>query len=400
MTKALIIGGGIAGTVTAIALRRAGVRATVHEAYGRTSDGVGAFLTLAVNGIDALDALGLRTLLRGRTFDTPRMEFFNGNGRALGGLPVGGELPDGSGAVTVSRSDLYIALRDEAVRQGVQVEYGKRLTGARREGEGVRAEFADGSSATGDLLIGADGLRSTVRYLIDPAAPKATYQGLLNTVGTARGVDLGLRPGTVNMVFGKRSFFAYFPHPDGDTWWWANPPAPKEPTAADLAAATDAEIKARLLGMFSADRTPATRLIEASEDIVRPYPTYYFPRVPVWHRDRMIIVGDAAHATPPAAGQGASMALEDAVTLAKCLRDNEDVDLAFGRYESVRRERVEAIVAMGERNGGGKKSPGTVGRVLRDVFLARRFRALAASGVDPGRWAWDHHLDWESPVPA
>lgn len=304
MAKALIIGGGIAGPVTAVALARAGIESTVYEAYDRTSEGVGAFLTLAVNGLSVLRSVGLGNLLQDKAFATPRVSFQNGNGRRLGELSLGGELPDGTGCQTVSRSDLYIALRDKATERGIRTEYGKRLTAARRTEQGVRAEFADGTHAEADLLR-----------------------------------------------------------------------------------------------LFGADRTPATRLIEASTNIVRPYSTYYFPSVPTWHRDRMIIIGDAAHATSPAAGQGASMALEDAITLAKCLRDKNSIADSFRAYESLRRERVEAVVQQGKRNGSNK-NPGPVARVLRDVFVARAFRKMAAAEEDPQRWMWDHHIDWDAPVSA
>ncbi|SFQ04667.1 2-polyprenyl-6-methoxyphenol hydroxylase [Amycolatopsis arida] len=397
MTRALIIGGGIAGPVTAIALRRAGIESTVYEAYDRGAEGAGAYLTLAVNGLDALGAVGLKELVQDLGFATPRVRFTNGNGRDLGGFSLGGPLPDGTVCRTILRSDVYLALRDEAVRQGVPIEYGKRLVAAVRTGDGVRATFADGSEAHGDLLVGADGLHSTVRRIIDPDAPRATYQGLLNTAGIAHGVDVDAEPGEVRMVFGKRCFFSYVPHPDGEVWWFANPVRRGEPGDAELRRIR-AGFRKELLDLFAVDRTPAVELIEASPRIHPPYGTYYFPRVPLWHRDRMIVIGDAAHAASPAAGQGAAMAMEDAVVLAKSLRDAPGIDEAFAGYEAARRERVEAVVAQGARNGGNK-TVGPLGRILRDFFVARTFRGQAATGTDAQRWMWDHHIEWDAPAP-
>ncbi|WP_216211791.1 FAD-dependent oxidoreductase [Amycolatopsis aidingensis] len=399
MTRALIIGGGIAGTVTAIALREAGLEPVVHEAYGRTADGVGAFLSLAVNGLDALDAVGLKGPVWEQGFDTPDFAFYNGNGKRLGEIAGKSALPDGTVMRTVLRADLYRVLRDEAERRGIRVEYGKRLTGASGTGTGVRAEFADGSHAEGDLLVGADGLHSRVRGIIDPQAPGPHYLGLLNTGGHARGVTVDGRPGTAYMIFGKRCFFCYLPHPDGSVWWFANPPRRDEPGKAELDAITDERWRAELVRLAAVDKGPARAIIEASTHVYRPWPTYDFPSVPNWYRDRMIIIGDAAHATSPASGQGASMAMEDAVTLARCLRDLEGVPAAFARYEQLRRERVEAIVAQGRRNTTAK-TPGPVGRLVRDFFIAKEFKKFTANPEDPQRWMWDHHIDWSTPVAA
>ncbi len=101
------------------------------------------------------------------------MRISSGSGRKLGELPYGTGLSDGLVSRTVKRADLYRALRDEAREAGARFEFGKRLKTAETTRHGVRAEFADGTSTTGDLLIGADGLRSRTRELIDPDAAGA-----------------------------------------------------------------------------------------------------------------------------------------------------------------------------------------------------------------------------------
>jgi FAD-dependent urate hydroxylase len=390
--KALIIGGGMAGPVTAIALRKAGIDATVYEAYDRGADGVGAFLSLAVNGMAALRELDLHDLVRGKGFDTPTM-VAEMDGRQLVEFSFGAPLPDGTHNQTITRADLYGVLRDEAVRRGVPIEYGKRLVSAESTSDGVVATFADGT-ATGDLLIGADGLRSVARTIIDPSAPAPRYVPLLNAGGYARGVELAGEPGVMHMFFGRRCFFSYVKRPDGEVWWFANPPQPEELSASDLAAITPEQWRAKLRDLFAGDDLPALRVIDATEHIFAGWNTYDFPTVPVWHRDRMIIIGDAAHATSPASGQGASMALEDAVTLAKCLRDLPDVPAAFAAYENLRRERVERVVAQGKRNGDGK-AMGRIGRLLLPLI----FKLVARSASKNG-WLYDHRIDWNERVPA
>jgi 2-polyprenyl-6-methoxyphenol hydroxylase-like FAD-dependent oxidoreductase len=389
----MIIGGGIAGPVTAMALQKAGLEPVVYEAYGRGADGVGAFLTLAPNGIEALAVLGLDRLVAGLGMDTRRMRMISGGGKVLADFSNGGETSFGMPSQTLKRADLYGALRDEALSRGVRVEYGKRLADAHLDRGGVRAVFEDGSTASGDVLIGADGLHSRTRKIIDPHAPKARYVGLLNTGGFAKGLSIDAEPGTFYMIFGRRCFFGYQVSPDGQVWWFANPGRRVDPTPAELAAITPEQWRAELNDLFKDDAGPILPLIAATDHIIAGWSTYDFPTVPKWRNERMVIIGDAAHATSPSSGQGASMAAEDAVVLAKCLRDVPDPAKAFEAYEGVRRKRVEKIVAAGKRNGSGK-APGPVGRVIRDLMLPPVMRRLAKS--DALRKMYEYPIDWES----
>ncbi|HEX6683282.1 MAG TPA: FAD-dependent monooxygenase [Candidatus Limnocylindrales bacterium] len=385
--KALIIGGGIAGPVTAMALRCAGLEAVVYEAYGRGSDGVGAFLTLAPNGLAALRELDLYDTVSGLGMQSPRMRITNAKGKLLADFATPSR--------TLKRADLYAALRDEAVRRGVQIEYGKRLTDAFVEGDGVTANFEDGTTAAGDLLIGADGLRSRTRTLIDPDAPRARHIGLLNTGGFASGVKVPGKPGVQHFIFGRRCFFGYLVHPNGEVWWFANPPSPKEPTQAELAAITPSQWRARLLDLFATDTGPMLQIIEATEHIFPGWNTYDFPTVPRWSNDRMVLVGDAAHATSPSSGQGASMAIEDAVVLGQCLRDATSIPGAFATFERLRRTRVEKVVAQGKRNGSGK-APGLVGAFMRDLVMPVMMRQLEKRNALG--WISDFRIRWDDKV--
>ncbi len=395
--KALIIGGGIAGTVAALALKKAGLEPVIYESFDRGADGVGAFLTLAVNGIHALSAVDIDAARLGG-FETPRLALHLGDGRKLAEFPFGPALPGGGVARTISRSELYTGLRDEAVKRGVCVEYGKRLVEARASaGGGVTARFADGTKASGDLLVGADGLHSRVREIIDPGAPRASYVGLLNVGGVARGIRAPGPLGTMQMFFGKRCFFAYVPHPNGDVLWFANPFRRREPTKSELAAISPDQWRNDLLELFAKDATPALAIIRATPELIAGWSTYDFPTVPHWHAGRMIIIGDAAHAASPSSGQGASMAIEDAVVLAQCLRDANRIETAFATYESLRRERVERVVAQGRRNGSGK-TPGTFGRVIRDVFLRMMFGRGGGRAAQSTQWIFEQRVDWLRPA--
>lgn len=390
--RVLVIGGGVAGSATAIALHRAGIEATVFERHPRVADDVGLFLTFAGNGMDALHVLGAAGPVEEVAFATPRMVMRSGTGKSLGVMSTG------PGSRTVRRADLYRALRDEVVRRDIPINYGKALVDVDQTADGVRARFADGTTVEADLLVGADGLHSLTREAIDPQAPAPRYVPVLNTGGFARGVDVGTEPGTYTMVFGKRAFFGYVPAPNGEVWWFANPPHPTPPTADELAGMNaDGAWRRRLLELYADDESPATALIEASTNPMTGWATYDLPVVPHWYRDRAVLVGDAAHATSPSSGQGASMAIEDAVVLAMCLRDVSSVPAALHTYVQIRRPRVEKVVAAGARSSSIKVA-GPVGRVVRDAIMPLFIRA--ASRSFKADWMHRYHIDWDAPVTA
>jgi 2-polyprenyl-6-methoxyphenol hydroxylase-like FAD-dependent oxidoreductase len=168
-------------------------------------------------------------------------------------------------------------------------------------------------------------------------------------------------------------------------------------TADERAATTAEQWKRQLLDLFAGDRGPATQLVAAGELQLVADNTHDLPKVPTWHKGPMIVIGDAAHAPSPTSGQGASMAAEDAVVLAKSLRDLPDTGQAFALYERLRRRRVERIVAQGARSGSSK-TPGPAGRVVRDLLLPLVFRFLVTERSRA--WIFEHHVDWDSPVTA
>lgn len=391
MTTVLIAGGGIAGTVVAIALHRAGHTPLIHEAYPRDADERGAFLTVAVNGLAALRALDLDpTELLAAGYATPTLWLSNGAGRRLAELPLGGPQPDGTTTTTIRRADLYAALRAEAVRRGIEIRYDKRLTGIAERPDGVTVTFADGSTADGDLLVGADGLHSRTRELINPEPITPRYLGLLNAGGFTTSpveADLDRTPGVVSMAFGRRSFFGWSVAPDESVWWFANPGS-KHPT--EPRSWTEASWRAHLIDLFADDAIPAQAIIRATRTALGPWNTFDLPRVPVWRTGRTVLIGDAAHAASPSSGQGASMAIEDAVTLGRCLGDGRDVRSALAAYESARRARVEKVVAYGRRNGSGKAA-GRVGSAIRDALTPPLMKVLHRKG-NPQAWILDYRV--------
>ncbi|MDH6119557.1 FAD-dependent urate hydroxylase [Kitasatospora sp. GAS204A] len=389
---ALVIGGGIAGPVTAMALRQAGIEAAVYEAYPHSADNAGAGLSLAPNGLDALDAIGLGELVRPLGRPMTGIVLQDWAGRRLGEF---GNPPGVPPMQFFWRADLYRALYQEAERRGIRIEHGKRLVGAEESELGVTAHFADGTRATADVLIGADGIRSTVRTLIDRAAPGPEYAGLISFGARVDRAELPDTGGKMNMSFGKRAFFGYQVFDDASAVWFVNLPNREPMTAAEVQRTPAEQWLPRLRQAFAEDRTPAARLIAATtpDQLLIVGPVENMPQVPTWSRGRLVLVGDSAHAPSSSSGQGASLAIESAIQLARCLRDLPREE-GFAAYEAERRPRVEKIIKETTRKNSAKAA-GPVGRVL-NAWALRVFSRL----VKPEKmtWMFDYRIDWEARV--
>jgi 2-polyprenyl-6-methoxyphenol hydroxylase-like FAD-dependent oxidoreductase len=390
---ALIIGSGIAGPAAAMALHKANIDSVVYEADAAPADGIGTFLTLAANGVDALRTLGADQPAIAAGFPTSTIVLWSGTGKRLGAAPVSATLADGTTGYTIKRADLYSAINGAAAQRGIRIEYGKRLVAAEHVAGGVLARFADGSEATGDILIGCDGVYSTVRRMIDPGAPAPRYAGLINLGGYVPGVRVDADPGTYHMIFGNRAFFGYAVAPDGNVWWFANVPEPNEPGRGAPARIGTEQWRRKLVGLFAADAGPATRLIQATPHELEATSIHTMPRLPRWHTARMIVIGDAAHAPSPSSGQGASLSIEDAVQLARCLRDATDAEHAFTAFEQARRNRVERIIKEAARINSNKAASGAA-RVVRDLMLPLILKFVANNQQQ--QQVYRHHIEWES----
>ncbi|GAA4191204.1 FAD-dependent oxidoreductase [Microbispora amethystogenes] len=363
--QVIVAGGGVAGATTALALRRVGAAVTVYEAYADPAGAVGSFLSLAANGLKGLRALGCLDAVQQAGFDVARQRLWADTGKLLGDAPRGRPEGEPLHSVTLERGRLVETLRARAAAHGAHFVTGERLTGAVRDGGGIRAGFASGRTARADLLVGADGIWSATRRVLDPAAPEPAYAGFYSVSGVSRGVDVD--PGVFNLVFGRRGAFVYLAAPGGEVWWSAQvasaaPPGPDEAGLDDLRC------------LYRHEETPSA-LLRAATSVRRPTLMHALATVPVWHDDRIVLAGDAWH--PVGAGQGASMAIEDAVTLARCLAAAGDtptavptaaVPTALAAYGRARRDRVARMLKAGDDNRDAK-ALGPIARRLRNLIM-------------------------------
>ena len=350
-------------------------------------------MTLGSNGIAALRLLGAADRVVDAGFATPTINLRSYTGKSLGFARIDSSEDGSTPSHTLKRSDLYRAIRDEALERGLPIEYDKRLGDAVTEAGGVRAYFSDGSTAEADILIGCDGVRSTVRRLIDPNAPASAYTVLIGTGGYTRDLAVDTEPGAYEMIFGKRAFLGYAAEPGGEVWWFANVPQPTEPAPGEAEFDPTRSWRERLCALYGDDAGPGSALVEATESILPMSPMHTLAHLPRWHRERMVVLGDAAHAPSPSSGQGASLSIEDAIVLAKALRDKPDLASALECFVSTRRPRVEKVIKQAARVNS-TKAAGPIARVLRDAVLPLVLRRTADSKST--RETYGHRLSWDT----
>jgi FAD-dependent urate hydroxylase len=218
---------------------------------------------------------------------------------------------------------------------------------------------------------------------------------LLGFGGWTTGADVAVTNDDYHMIFGKNAFFGYQAARNGRTSWFANLPR-REPLTLAQTRGTAADRWLDVLrDALAADRTPAAAILRHTDPahLTVVGALDIMPTAPVWSRDRIVLVGDAVHVPSPSSGQGASLAIEGAVELARCLRDLP-AKQAFAAYENLRRERVTRIIALAARTNS-HKAAGPVGRRLRDLVMPL---AMKLARPEKSAWQYQHHIDWNTPA--
>jgi 2-polyprenyl-6-methoxyphenol hydroxylase-like FAD-dependent oxidoreductase len=332
-----------------------------------------------------LAAIGLADDMIAAGSISESFDFCSKSGRRIGSINRNMKARFGQPAVNMRRSTLMEAIVNTAWCENVELRFEKRL--ARIEDRADRpivAHFTDGSSAEGDFIIGADGVHSMVRQHVLPDGPRPFDTGLVSFGGFVprsliEDTGIGHR---IEATFGQSGFFGYgfcSPDPQSGGMWWSTQPS-QGLDAATYRAMDQKAIKQHLLDFHAGWHEPIPRILNAAEDILVT-DTLDVATLPVWSRGRTLLIGDAAHATSPHAGQGASLALEDAMRLGRLMQEGQELGQTFQAFEQERRSRVERIVAIARRNGNGKREFSAAGAWIRDRMF-KMLMPIASRGMD------------------
>lgn len=359
----VVVGAGIAGLATAVALRRCGHDVTVIEERTDTSSGSG--ISIWPNALAALDCIGVGDAVRqaGGRVTAGALRWRDGSWlrhpqteRLVTAL--------GEPLVVVQRSVLRDILT--AALTPDTVEYGLSAIGLVASADGMRVELSDGSARAARAVVGADGTRSVVaRHLNGRLTHR--YAGYTAWRGVA---SCAMDPAFAGETLGPAVQTGHVPMGPDRTYWFTTERAPEGHQSPD---GELAYLQEKLAGW--PEPIPSVLAATARADVLRN-DLYDRSRAGCWARGNAVLVGDAAHPMRPHLGQGGCQALEDAAVLAACVRAAADLSTAFSRFAAIRRKRVTAIV----------REAALIGRVinLRPAFLsaaAARATVLVPEGA-------------------
>jgi 2-polyprenyl-6-methoxyphenol hydroxylase-like FAD-dependent oxidoreductase len=361
--RVLIVGAGIAGLGLVRTLHQRGITAEVVERVPEWEPS-GAGLYLPANAVRALQELGIGPAAAARANPIGHQRFLDHRGRPLADVDLDRIWDGVGGCVAIQRAALHEALRDATAE--VPVRLGTSVTDL-EDGEAPRVSFSDGSTARYDLVVGADGVHSTIRS-VALGGPAASYLGQASWRFVADGVPdmsdwtvmLGRGCTFLTVALGQARVYCYADlntsDPNGAVGEdWRQP-------FADFA-------------------DPVPRLLDQAAD------AYFAPieevAPPAWTARRVVLVGDAAHASSPNMAQGAAMALEDALVLAEVLTADQPLDQALASYAQRRKARVAWVQQQTHRRDRTRNLPTTIRNLTLRLTAERIFRSNYAPLRDP-----------------
>lgn len=367
MKRIILIGGGIGGAATALALHRAGFDPIVYERAKELRE-VGAGIALWANATPILNKFGLLTDAIRVGYLTTNYQFNSQRGRELVNIPVNSfELP----VVAIHRAELHQLLWRNIPHE--KFVLGETFQQLEQNGNQVLARFASGLTVEGEALIGADGLRSQVRTAILGEQPPI-YRNFKTWRGLTDYVPNTYRPGYIHEYLGRGKGFGFMMLGKGKMYWYAAAKAPSG--QPDAAFGRKKELEKMYQDWFAS----IPELIAATNetDIIT---THLYDRIPTlpWSQQNITLLGDAAHPMLPTMGQGACTALEDAYVIAKCMQEQSNFTKAFQQYESLRFPRTKTIVEQSLQSGkmGALENHVAVG--VRNTFMKVMGRAISNS---------------------
>ncbi len=357
----LIIGVGIGGLATALALQQAGFAVRVFEQAKQIRE-VGAGLTLWANAVRALQELGLADLVQQLLAQQPvptRAGFYTMRGKQLVQLPPRVvEEECGGPTIAIHRAEFHVALRERLAPDTLVLD--RQFIDLEQDTTGVTAYFARGERVRGGLLIGADGIHSQVRQLLFPQS-QPRYAGY-----TAwRGIATGVTPPLMGELWGCGCRFGIVPLTEERIYWYATCNTPKN--AVEKPEGRQKE----LLNLFKGWHPVVSTLINATEaSAILRNDIFDLQPLTSWSKGRVTLLGDAAHAMTPNMGQGACQALEDALILARTLRHAHSLENALDVYQQKRLARANMVVVNSHRMGRVAQWENPLACWLRDSLLA------------------------------
>ena len=386
---AIVIGAGIGGLTAACALQRTDWRVKVYEQAPAIAP-VGAGVGIAPNAVKALDHLEFGAALRDRGHRQEGLEIRLRGGRRVARLSAADiERRYDAGFYALHRAELHRLLLERLRPETLHIDHQAEAITAGADSATVTMRTPDGTvSETADLLIAADGVHSRLRAALFPEYPGPTYAGYTvwrGIVPAQQARRLGL-PHVLSETWGRGARFGSAAINDGQIYWFACESVPEH---ADLS--HDLGLVASRFGEWH-DPIPALFAATPEGTLLRHDVYYLHDRLPGFVRGRVALLGDAAHAVTPDIGQGACLAIEDAVTLAAAI-ESSGTAAGLRRYDALRRPRTERMARASGRLGRIMQTRSPAAALVRNAVASALPTSLLTRSAGAA-------LDWTPPLGA
>lgn len=360
-TDIAVIGGGIGGLTAAIAFRRKGLDAHVYERAPALRE-VGAGIWMPPNAMQVFDRLGIAADVQAAGQPIVTAEIHDRDAGLLQRMDIGAAARAfGFTNTALHRAALQQVLARHVGEDTLHLDH--ELSALEQLDDRVRLTFANGSTLEARIVIGADGARSTVRAHLFPNA-RLRYSGQTSYRGVTRYVLPAAFQEVSREIWGPGCRFGFSAIGEAGVYWYATRDVPEGETEPA------AEMKRRLITLARGFPEPVPELVATTDaDALTRTDLHDLSPLRTWHRGRVVLLGDAAHATTPNLGQGGAQAVEDAYVLAEQLAAHADHAAAFAAYERVRMPTAHRVVRVSRRLGRLAHIASPIGRRLRNILM-------------------------------
>jgi len=341
--KIAILGGGVAGVSSAIALIQKGFEVTVYE-RNKSESNIGAGIVIWPNAAYILDQLQVLDEMKMVSGYPSSMQRISSTNEKLGSISIA-EINHNMGypSLSILRYEFQNILVSKLDSLGVKIKYGYEITSIEEKESIVNVHFKNGIKTTADILIGADGRMSSIARKYVTGDNKPTYQGFINWIGVFESEHKTFNEIVVKDYWGVGERFGIVPVSPYKAYWAGGVSAKKIGTRDSSA------YKEELKALFS--KWPGlinTIITDTPTSKINKIYVHDHNPIDKWHRNNIVIIGDAAHAPLPTSGQGACQALEDAWHLANCLSENSiNLNDSLSKFTKLRIDKTTGIISAG-----------------------------------------------------
>ena len=344
--KICILGGGIGGLSTAIALKQAGFEVDVYERHSKPSE-IGAGIVCWPNASFVLEQLGVLDKIAKVAGSINYMNRFSSSGESIGSLNITElNLLMKYPSYSIIRKDLMNILTERSLELNVNIHYQHNVESLSDNNGKACVQFSHGKHIKPDIIIGADGRMNSLARKYVNIDNKPIYQGFINWIGVFESKFDVFTELSVSDYWGEGDRFGIVPISKSKAYWAGGT------VSEHISDASPARYKSELTSLFSRWPSIITKMINETP-LSRINKIYVHDHDPInnWSKNNVILLGDAAHSPLPTSGQGACQALEDAWHLANCLRNNNgaELSLVFKQFSELRMAKTSGIILGGRQ---------------------------------------------------